>query len=52
VERFFAQAKGNHGLATARYRGLGKMKIQLMLTALAVNLKRMVTLLETCVQTT
>ena len=52
VERFFAQAKGNHGLRQARYWGLDKMKIQLMFTALAVNLKRMVTLMETCVQTT
>ncbi len=50
VERFFADAKGNHGLGQARYWGLTKMRMQVTLTALAVNLKRMVTLWEASAQ--
>jgi len=50
VERFFAEAKRNHGLKQARYWGLAKMKIQLLLTALVINLKRMVTLMEASAQ--
>ena len=44
VERFFAETKQWHGLGRARYRGLDKTKVQVIWTALAYNLKRMVKL--------
>lgn len=47
VEKVFATAKQWYGLARARYWGLAKMKIQALMTMMAINLKRMVTL-ETC----
>lgn len=50
IERFFADAKCNHGLRVARYWSLTKMRIQATLTALAVNLKRMVRLMEPSAQ--
>lgn len=52
VERFFADAKCNHGLRVARYWSLAKMRIQATLTALAVNLKRMTNLMEASAQAT
>jgi IS5 family transposase len=45
IERKFAELKRFHGLREARYWGLAKMAIQVTLTAIACNLKRMVKLL-------
>jgi len=42
VEHKFAEAKKYHGMGCSRYWGLAKMRVQVFLTALAVNLKRMV----------
>ena len=42
AEGLFAEAKQNHGLARARYRGRTKVQIQAYLTAMAQNLKRLV----------
>lgn len=50
IERFFGLAKRSYGLGQARYWSLAKMKLQLTLTALAINLKRMVTLVDRCAQ--
>ena len=41
----FAEAKQNHGLARARYRGRAKVQIQAYLSATAQNLKRLVLLI-------
>jgi len=41
-EGLFAEAKQNHGLARARYRGRAKVQIQAYLIAMAQNLKRLV----------
>ena len=43
-EGLFAEAKQNHGLARARYRGRSKVQIQAYLSAMAQNLKRLVVL--------
>ena len=48
IEKIFATAKQWYGLRRARYWGLAKMKIQAVMTMMAINLKRMV-LLDTCV---
>jgi IS5 family transposase len=48
VERKFADGKRYHGMGVARYWGLTKVKLQVYLTAVVLNLKRMVTL--TCAQ--
>jgi len=49
VEKIFGTAKQWYGLARAKYYGLKKMTIQAILTMMALNLKRIVTL-ETCLQ--
>ncbi len=36
------EAKNFHGMARARFRGLNKVEIQFLLTASALNLKKMV----------
>ena len=41
-EGLFAEAKQNHGLSRARYRGKSKVQIQAYLSAMAQNLKRLV----------
>lgn len=41
VERVNANAKVNHGLRRARYRTLPKVRFQVIMTAIAVNLKKM-----------
>tara|TARA_R110002111_G_C5996863_1_gene372613 strand:- start:3589 stop:3891 length:303 start_codon:yes stop_codon:yes gene_type:complete len=41
-EGLFAEAKQNHGLSRARYRGRVKVQIQAYLIATAQNLKRLV----------
>ena len=45
IERKFGEAKQNHGLGRCRYVGLLGFGIQVFLTALVLNLKRMVKLL-------
>ena len=45
VEAKFGEMKKYHGLGVARYWGLAKMKFQALMTAIAVNVKRMVTML-------
>jgi IS5 family transposase len=45
IERKFGEAKANHGLRRCRYVGRLRYAIQAYLTALAVNLKRLVRLL-------
>ncbi len=40
-EGLFAEAKQNHGLARARYRGMAKVQIQAYLSAIVQNLKRL-----------
>jgi transposase len=42
MEGLFAEAKRNHGLSRARYRGLTKVQIQAYLSATVQNLKRLV----------
>jgi len=49
VEKIFATAKQWYGLGKARYHGLAKMKIQALMTMMAMNLKRIV-VLHQCVQ--
>jgi IS5 family transposase len=45
IERKFGESKQQHGLGRCRYRGLERYAIQALLTAMALNLKRMVKLL-------
>jgi IS5 family transposase len=45
VEAKFGEMKKYHGLGIARYWGLAKMKFQALMTAIAVNVKRMVTMI-------
>lgn len=45
IEGVFAEAKQWHGLARARWRGLAKMWVQCLLTAAAINLKRLAAIL-------
>jgi IS5 family transposase len=44
IEHKFAEGKLWHGLGRARYWGLAKLRVQVFLTALALNLKRLVSL--------
>ncbi|WP_442956083.1 IS1182 family transposase [Paenibacillus sp. MMO-177] len=46
IEHKNAEMKRFHGMATAKYRGLFRMRIQAYLTAFVVNVKRMVKLKE------
>ena len=45
IEPKFAEMKKFHGMERARYWGLDKMRVQVFLTGIVVNLKRMVTLM-------
>jgi transposase len=47
IERKFADIVQNHSGRRARYRGIKKIKIQFLITAMTVNIKRMVKLLAT-----
>ena len=42
IEGLFAEAKNNHGLKRARYRGRAKVQIQAYMIAIVQNLKRLV----------
>jgi IS5 family transposase len=46
VERKFGEAKKWHGMGRARYRGRAKVKIQVLMTFLVLNVKRMTRLLD------
>lgn len=46
IEHKNAEMKRFHGMDTARYRGLFRMRLQAYLTAFVVNVKRMVKLIE------
>jgi len=46
VEQKFGEAKRYHGLRRCRYLGLNKYRIQVVLTVMALNLKRMVKLVD------
>jgi len=46
IEGVFGQAKTYHGMAKARFRGLKKVEIQFLMTATALNLKKMVKMLD------
>jgi len=46
LEGIMGQAKTYHGMARARFRGLKKVEIQFLLTATALNLKKMVKMLD------
>jgi IS5 family transposase len=45
IERKFGECKQQHGLGRCRYRGLERYELQALLTAMALNLKRMVKLI-------
>lgn len=45
VEQRFGEAKACHGLGRCRYLGLGRYRLQAYLTALVLDLKRLVKLL-------
>lgn len=47
IERKFAEQKNCHGLAKARYWGLAKVTIQVLLTCIVVNCKKLAKLLAT-----
>lgn len=44
IEGLFAEAKENHGLRSAKYRGLAKVQIQCYLIAIVQNFKRFINL--------
>jgi len=46
IEAKFGQAKKHHRMARARYRGRWRVAIQVLMTFMVMNLKRMVRLLE------
>lgn len=48
IEHKFAECKKHHGLRCARYWGLTKMRIQTHMTAICVNVKRIIQLLYYC----
>jgi len=47
IERKFAEQEKYHGLGQVRYWGLAKVTIQVLVTCIAVNCKKMVKLLDT-----
>ena len=42
VEGIFGQAKNYHGMSKTRFRGIERVQIQFLLTATALNLKKMI----------
>ncbi len=46
IEGIMGQAKTYHGMEKTRFRGLAKVQIQFLLTATALNLKKMVRMLD------
>ncbi len=47
IETKFGEAKKHHQMATARYRGRWRVTIQVFMTFIVMNLKRMIKLLKT-----
>ena len=47
IERKFAEAKERHGMGRLRYRGIDRNFVQIVMTMVAVNLKRFVRLAKT-----
>lgn len=45
IEGIFGQAKTYHGMARSKFRGISKVEIQFLLTATALNLKKMIKIL-------
>jgi len=43
VERLFGEAKGWHRMGRARYRGLGRVAIGVIMTLIVLNAKKMAT---------
>jgi IS5 family transposase len=50
IERKFGEAKKWHGMHRARYRGKQRVKIQVLMTFLVMNIKRIARLMEECQQ--
>ena len=48
IEGLFGEAKQNHSLRRARYRGLSKVQIQFFMTAIALNCKRVTEIAAFC----
>ena len=46
IEGIMGQAKTYHGMSKTRFRGLAKVHIQFLLTAMALNLKKMIKMLD------
>ena len=46
IEGVFGRAKVYHGMARSKFRGLVKVEIQFLMTATALNLKKMVRILD------
>jgi len=46
IEGIFGQAKAFHGMARSKFRGLIKVETQFLLTATALNLKKIVKMLD------
>jgi|TARA_B100000315_G_C14539337_1_gene570066 transposase len=46
IEGVFGQAKVYHGLARSKFRGIAKVEIQFLMTATALNLKKMIRILD------
>lgn len=46
IEGIFGQAKAYHGMARSKFRGISKVEIQFLLTATALNLKKMIKILN------
>ena len=46
LEGLMGEAKNFHGMARARFRGLKKVEIQFLMTVSALNLKRMVKIMD------
>ncbi len=47
IEKVFGTRKRSYGLRRMRWRGLGKCRLQVYLTATAYNLRRTLTILAT-----
>lgn len=46
IEGIMGQAKEYHGMNKAKFRGIDKVQIQFLLTATAINLKKLVKMIE------
>ncbi len=46
IEGIFGQVKTYHGMARSKFRALAKVEIQFLMTACALNLKKMVKMLD------